>query len=63
MKFNKLFFATMIITSAALTGCAELQNELSNIGKSAKDSAVQRAQIEASSKASETVGKALGSKY
>ncbi|MFQ1046602.1 hypothetical protein [Avibacterium paragallinarum] len=62
MKFNKLFFATMIITSAALTGCAELQNELSNIGKSAKDSAVQRTQIEASSKASEAVGENIHTK-
>ncbi|MCW9697882.1 MULTISPECIES: hypothetical protein [unclassified Avibacterium] len=63
MKLNKLFFAAMAIVSTSLVGCAELQKELGNIANSAKDSAVQRAQIEASSKASEAVGKALGSKY
>ncbi|MFZ7165595.1 hypothetical protein ACLSYV_08800 [Avibacterium avium] len=63
MKLNKLFFAAMAIASTSLVGCAELQKELGNIGKSAKDSAVQRAQMEASTKASDAVGKALGSKY
>lgn len=48
-----------LVSAVALTGCAELQG----IGKSAKDSAVMRAQMEASVKASEAVGKATGSKF
>lgn len=57
MQLKKIVFAVLAASSIVLTGCAELQN----IGKNAKDAAVTRAQVEASSKASEAVGK-LGSK-
>ncbi|KGQ30190.1 hypothetical protein P375_10805 [Gallibacterium genomosp. 2] len=63
MKLNKLFITTMIIASMSLAGCAELKTNLEDIGKSAKESAVSRAKMEASQKASEATGKILGSKY
>lgn len=59
MKLHILFFTAIAISSTTLVGCAELQNDLGNIGKSAKDSALQRAQVEASQKVSEAVGKAF----
>lgn len=55
---KKSIFA-LLVSVVALTGCAELQG----IGQSAKDGAVMRAQMEASVKASEAVGKVTGSKY
>lgn len=59
MQMKKTILAVLAAFTLALTGCAELQN----IGKSAKDSAVMRAQMEASVKASEAVGKVTGSKF
>lgn len=55
---KKSIFA-LLLSAVALTGCAELQS----IGKTAKDSAIMRAQMEAGVKASEAVGKATGSKF
>lgn len=63
MKMKTLLISFISLSAIALTGCAELQNELRSIGSSAKDSAVMRAKMEASSKASEATGKVLGSKY
>lgn len=54
-----MLLAISTLSALLLTGCTELQN----IGKSAKDGAVMRAQMEASVKASEAVGKIAGSKY
>lgn len=56
---KKILAIASTISVLLLTGCTELQN----IGKSAKDSAVMRAQMEASAKASEAVGKVTGSKF
>ncbi|MFC0323577.1 hypothetical protein ACFFHT_08425 [Gallibacterium melopsittaci] len=54
-KIGSLILFAMI----GLTGCAEL----SNLAETAKDSAISRAKMEASAKASEATGKILGSKY
>lgn len=66
---KKVIF-TLLVSAVALTGCAELQNlgnsvkeEAVGVAKSAKDSAVTRAKMEASAKASEATGKVLGSSY
>ncbi|WP_200858246.1 hypothetical protein [Histophilus somni] len=56
---KKSIYALLVSVVVALTGCAELQK----IGKTAKDSAVMRAQMEAGAKASEAVGKVMGSEY
>ncbi|EER47999.1 hypothetical protein [Actinobacillus minor] len=59
MQLKKVMFAVLAISSLTLAGCAELQG----IGQSAKDGAVMRAKMEASTKASEAVGKVTGSKF
>lgn len=66
---KKSIFA-LLVSVVALTGCAELQNlgnsikeETVGIAKTAKDSAVTRAKVEAGTKASQATGKVLGSSY
>lgn len=66
---KKSIFA-LLISVVTLTGCAELQSlgnsvkeEAVGVAKTAKDSAITRAKIEAGAKASQATGKVLGSSY
>lgn len=66
---KKSIFA-LLVSVVALTGCAELQSlsnsvkeEAAGVAKTAKDSAVARAKVEAGAKASQATGKVLGSSY
>ncbi|MGX3065922.1 hypothetical protein [Ursidibacter arcticus] len=70
MQFKKIFFTSLAFSTLVLTGCAELQNignsmkdEAVGVAKTAKDSAVTRAKMEAGAKASQATGKILGSSY
>lgn len=69
MKIKQMLFAAVAAT-LALTGCAELKSlgnsmkdEAIGVAKTAKDSAVNRAKMEAGAKASQATGKILGSSY
>lgn len=70
MKFTKLTLSALAVSAVLLSGCAELKSlgnsmkeEAVGVAKTAKDSAVTRAKMEAGAKASQATGKILGSSY
>ncbi|OOF37206.1 hypothetical protein [Rodentibacter heidelbergensis] len=61
---KKLLLSSLTIAlTMGLVGCAELQDTVKDLGKSAKDSAVNSAKIHGSAKINEGIGKVMKTGY